>query len=856
MVTKGAQLVDEPAAAAMTMADEYRQKPMRIQARKGSEAERLYYTQSALPGAPFPLPAVPQAIAPGITADPLEDLIFHGGKTVPKMQFQNVYLGTKANWAESDVKSIDSGITRAMRFNRLNNVMTQYFPGTGITCDTRASFLQNRAAPNQFTQDLLKQLMQDLFNQGLLKAQDLDATIFNLILPPGGILSLDNADSRQGLGGFHDSLHFDSGGKRVTLYYSANVFSQVVNGVENGIAVFDQPWKNVVATLYHELNEFRTDPDVGDAIEQRSNDFLGWTSRKGREVGDQPIFVASDLHQVFKEISGHDGGPKLSVQFLFSNAVHGAEGPITHAHSPASTPSGGGGAAHGGKKVAVRPHGNRLRGAELSRGSVLFGGPFGRMFRAVPPAEFGNDDATTQQALAALAAKMTADFDPPKDGPDAEESGLPSAYTYLGQFIDHDLTFDPASSLQRQNDPDALVDYRTPRFDLDNVYGRGPDDNPYLYEDGRLFILGQALTGAARNLDARDLARSNPRSGGSRRAIIGDPRNDENVIISQLQGLFHRFHNKIATDHPEWDFSRVQREVRFHYQWLVLNDFLPAIVSDGVLNRVLPHVRKRTSVADDRPALDFYHARDEAFIPLEFSAAAYRFGHSMVRPGYRLSENIGPLAIFATNPFEALTGFREFPGNWAIDWGLFIDLEPRDPDDATRTQLAYRIDTSLVSPLGKLPPEIAINPSVLAERNLLRGWRMRLPSGQAIARAMGISPLADDKLLIGKFTGDPADIVGTVASIAPAFADNCPLWTYALAETEEASVELMTTKGPKGLKTRKLGPVGGRIVAETFVGLLLKDSTSFLAQDPRWTPSLGINGTFGLRDLIRVALEG
>ena len=835
--------------------NEYRRKPMRIQARQGSEAERLYYTESALPGAPFPLPPVPKAIAPGIKADPLEDLIFHGGKTVPKMQFQNIYLGTSANWAESDVKSIDGGIARAMRFDRLNNMLTQYFPGTGLSCDVRASFLLNRAVPGQFSQDQLKQLLQELFGQGLIGRQDLDATIFNLLLPPGAVLSLDGADSRRGLGGFHDSVHFDDAGKQVTLYYSANVFSQIVNGVEDGIAVFDRPWKNVVATLYHELNEFRTDPDVGDAIEQRSNDFLGWASRQGHEVGDQPVFVASDLHQVFKEISAHDGGPKLSVQFLFSNAVHGAEGPITHPHSPALTPSGGG-AAHGGTKAAVRPHGNRLRGAELSRSSLLFGGPFGRMFRTIPPADFGNDDAASQAALAALAAKMTAAFDAPKDGPDAEESGLPAAYTYLGQFIDHDLTFDPASSLQRQNDPDALVDYRTPRFDLDNVYGRGPDDNPYLYEDGRLFILGQALTGAAKNLYARDLARSTPRSGGPRRAIIGDPRNDENVIVSQLQGLLHRFHNKIANDHPEWDFSRIQREVRFHYQWLVLNDFLPAIVSDGVLDRVVPHVRKRTNVVADPPSLAFYHARDEAFMPLEFSAAAYRFGHSMVRPGYRLSETIGPLAIFATNPFEALTGFREFPGNWAMDWGLFIDLEPRDPDDATRTQLAYRLDTSLVNPLGNLPPQIAVNPNVLAERNLLRGWRMRLPSGQAMARAMGIAPLPDDRLLIGKFTGDDADIVGTVSSIAPAFADNCPLWTYVLAETEEASVELTTTKGPRGLKTRKLGPVGGSIVAETFVGLLLKDSTSFLTQDPRWTPSLGINGTFGLRDLIRVALQG
>jgi hypothetical protein len=138
----------------------------------------------------------------------------------------------------------------------------------------------------------------------------------------------------------------------------------------------------------------------------------------------------------------------------------------------------------------IRPHGVGVRGANLSRSSVLFEGPFGRIFRALPPADFGVDDAATLKALQALADKMTsvADSAEPKDGADDEESGIPSAYTYFGQFIDHDLTFDPASSLQKQNDPDALVDYRTPRFDLDNVYGRGPDDQPYLMKMGAALL--------------------------------------------------------------------------------------------------------------------------------------------------------------------------------------------------------------------------------------------------------------------------------------------------------------------------------------------------------------------------------
>jgi hypothetical protein len=505
-----------------------------------------------------------------------------------------------------------------------------------------------------------------------------------------------------------------------------------------------------------------------------------------------------------------------------------------------------------------RSHGG-VRGADLSRSSPLFEGRFGRIFRALPPADFGADDQASLAALGVLADKMTSVADPadPKDGPDAEESGLPAAYTYFGQFIDHDLTFDPASSLQKQDDPDALVDFRTPRLDLDSVYGRGPDDQPYLYEDGRRFLRGRPLTGAAANPRARDLPRSQPTVAGQpRRAIIGDPRNDENVIVSQLQGLFHRLHDRLALANPAWPFERVQREVRFHYQWVVLHDFLPAIVSKGVLHEVLPHLGRHVGLRAERPRLEFFHVRDHGFMPLEFSVAAYRFGHSMVRPGYRLSETVGPLSIFAADTLQALTGFREFPSQWAIDWNLLIDLAPRDPDDTTRLQLAYKIDTSLVNPLGHLPPSVAVSPSILALRNLERGWRLRLPTGQDVARAMGVPPLRDDQILIGKFTGDPADVIGRIDAIHPAFRENCPLWTYVLAETVETEVAIKTTRGDRKIRTRQLGPVGGRIVAETFVGLLLADSSAFLAQDPLWTPCLAEKGVFGLCELIAAALQG
>ncbi len=508
--------------------------------------------------------------------------------------------------------------------------------------------------------------------------------------------------------------------------------------------------------------------------------------------------------------------------------------------------------------TSIRPHGTGVRGLTLSRGSMLFEGRFGRMFRALPAADFGDTDEQTGKALGDLATAMVSN-DPPKDGADPEESGIPAVYTYFGQFIDHDLTFDPSSSLQKQNDPDALVDFRTPRFDLDNLYGRGKDDDPYFYDNDGKFLLGHPLSGAKSNPKACDLPRSQSKPA---RAIIGDPRNDENTIVSQLQGLFHRFHNAVFDDlKPQgYSFEEIQREVRWHYQWVVINDFLPKLVHPSVIASVLPHVAKHTDIVKDKPSLVFYHAQRDAFMPLEFSVAAYRFGHSIVRPGYRLSETVPVLPVFTRGGKfgEGLTGFQAPPDNWAIDWALFADIEPRDPDSTQRMQLAYRIDTSLVGPLGALPDSVGANPNSLALRNLLRGWRLRLPTGQDVARAMGVPVMADADILIGRFTDDKPDQDAwkPITAFGKVFEDNCPLWTYVLAETRlcQEKVTIQTTKGPTVISTPKLGPVGGRIVAETFAGIMLADSSSYLSQYPLWKPRYAKNGTFRLADLIAKAL--
>jgi len=516
--------------------------------------------------------------------------------------------------------------------------------------------------------------------------------------------------------------------------------------------------------------------------------------------------------------------------------------------------------SHGNASPNPHPHGAGVRGLTLQRNSPSFEGRFGRMARTLPHAQFNHADLDKLGDLMAVFSPITPI---PEDQPDPEENtGISAGYTYLGQFIDHDLTFDPASSLQKQNDPEALVDFRTPRFDLDCLYGRGPEDQPYLYRDNlRHMLLGNPLTGNSNDPHTYDLPRNTPFHLESERALIGDPRNDQHIIISQLHATFIRFHNRVVdfmTSPTLPDFAEVQRVVRWHYQWVVLHDFLPTIIGWDMVTSILPHLNSGTSIHVDKPDLRFYKWRNAPYIPVEFSVAAYRFGHSMVRPIYRLNTTLPDRQqIFdLENPQNSLLGFQAVPKGMAVDWSLFFPnvLNGAPPIELgpNRVQKAYKIDTSLVNPLSDLPNKTLSSegyPSNLAARNLLRGYEMGLPSGQTMAKYMGVPVLSDDVLCVGKATEADTPTNPRLVDEVPSLKNNAPLWYYILAEAQQ---QFVNDKTPI-----RLGSVGGRIVGEVFIGLLLGDSHSFLSQQPDWTPPPAFqrNGTFGIAELIYQAMQ-
>ena len=304
---------------------------LNVVARPRSQAARAYRTWVGLS---------PDAIARGIAPSPGHDLVDHGGRTFPSLDYVSFFLGGSGQWSASDVKAIDAALAGAMTDPGLNEIMGQYFGGKPPTTSPHQSQVLAVQPPRRTDKTAVERIVAQLQSGGHLSQLDRGRTVVNLMLPAGTVLSdsggahkrqgLDEeaADSLHGLGGFHGSLHLGGG----VTYYAVGVFSQRLNGgQENGIVAFDEPWKNVVATFYHELNEARTDADVEDAIragdDPKADALLGWTSAQGFEIGDFPVFEAgSDLGLVFKEVQLGAGGT-APVQLMWSNRVHGPEAP-------------------------------------------------------------------------------------------------------------------------------------------------------------------------------------------------------------------------------------------------------------------------------------------------------------------------------------------------------------------------------------------------------------------------------------------------------------------------------------------------------------------------------------------------
>lgn len=351
-------------------------------------------------------------------------------------------------------------------------------------------------------------------------------------------------------------------------------------------------------------------------------------------------------------------------------------------------------------------------------------------------------------------------------------------------------------------DINSLRNVRSPRANLEALYGGGPVGSPYLYDqaDSAKLLVG---------LDGRDLPRNQQGV-----ALIGDPRNDVHAFMTGVQVAFIRAHN-VLVDRLRDDgvaeadlFTDARVALSWHYQWVILNDFLPTLVG----------AEMTSSVLRDGPRV--YRPAGEPFIPVEFADAAYRYGHSQIKGDYQVRPGGGRYAVFPD-----LAGFRPLEAEHVIDWTLLFDV-PGHP----AAQRAKTIDGKLPASLIRLPESITGAVEVtayrsLAGRDLQRGMGTGLPSGEAVARAIGAKPLTREELALGDWR------------------DETPLWLYVLREA--------ASRGDGD----RLGEVGGRIVAEVLIGVIRRDPESYLANDPSWRPTLPSHeaGRFKIRDLLAPA---
>lgn len=403
----------------------------------------------------------------------------------------------------------------------------------------------------------------------------------------------------------------------------------------------------------------------------------------------------------------------------------------------------------------------------------------------------------------------------------SEDSGIPAAYTFFAQFIDHDITLDATTKLHGDPvaDVKALPNLRSASLDLDCVYGFGREASPFLYDE---LQRGRMLVGNKDNPDG-DLPRNS-----EGRALIGDPRNDENIFVSQMQLMFIKLHNKRLVGRG---FEEAQKDCRYHYQWLVLYDLLRRVCDPKLYQYALPRLEDQ---ADQYPCFDILDKCDRICMPVEFSVAAYRFGHTLVRSFYPVNGEYPVVDLFDER-FGTL-GFSHVPNKLEVDWRLLLDVDPGEQYVNSKA-----IDHLLADEIIRLPDPIvgrsaSANDRSLAFRNLLRGYVMGLPSGQAVAAEL-------DKKCYGQLIGVDYDLKFDEVpgwsclpdDIRTKLESHTPLFLYLMLEAR--------TKGGK-----HLGRVGSAILMEVFGTMLKRCDTSFL-KHPDWCPDPIIWNPDGRQDI-------
>ena len=306
--------------------------------------------------------------------------------------------------------------------------------------------------------------------------------------------------------------------------------------------------------------------------------------------------------------------------------------------------------------------------------------------------------------------------DPPNPNSDSD---IPSAYTYFGQFIDHDVTrqslvnqptFQGPITPLSSDDIRGASNSRTFGLDLDCLYG------PAIEPDAAYEIpkndqqLKTELTASAPFVPELPREEHPPHS-----ALIGDRRNDENLIVSQLHLAFMLAHNKLVAQGANYEEAR--QTLRQHYQWIVINDYLMWVADPTIVNAVL-----------NRQLNLFDPPDDDVFMPLEFAVGAFRFGHSMIRDGYNYNQIFPRIRLFQLLLPGFLVTYHHFPGEWTIDWNRFLD----------GTNKSRRFDTILARGLSRMTdPQGGVMPFGLATLDLLKGFLMSLPTGEAVAGLLG-----------------------------------------------------------------------------------------------------------------------